>query len=291
MERHPIDGPIGLVVHPERKIDNALSAIHEWAERRGLRVGQVAVDGQNRRVADPIEPAECALIVAVGGDGTALAALHSGADVDSPVLGVACGSIGALTSVTADKVESALERVAEGDWRVHSLPALHVSDGNDSWVAINDLAVVRDGDGQLVTGILVDGEIYARVAGDGVIVATPIGSSAYTMAARGPLLTPTCENFVVTPIAAHGGSIPPLVLSGGNELGLELEPGFGGMRLEVDGRGKGSCAPKLTVELRKDYSTLVALDGGEAMIAGLRRRGLVLDSPRAKLREERSKQA
>jgi hypothetical protein len=95
----------------------------------------------------------------------------------------------------------------------------------------------------------------------------------------------------VTPLVAHGGSIPPLVLDHDNELGLEFEPGFGGMRLEVDGRGKGSCAGKLTVTLEKDYATLVTLDGGEAMIAGLRRRGLVLDSPRAKLRSERSKPA
>jgi NAD+ kinase len=107
------------------------------------------------------------------------------------------------------------------------------------------------------------------------------------MAARGPLLTPTCENFALTPIAAHGGSIPPLILSSGNKLTLELQPSFGGMRLEVDGRGKGSCAPELQVKHRTDYATLVTLEGGEAMIAGLRRRGLVLDSPRAKLRSER----
>jgi NAD+ kinase len=287
MERQPLDGPIGLVVHPKREIDNALRTIHEWAEAHGLRVGQVPVDGQHRKVAEPIDAGDCALIVAVGGDGTALAGLHAGAKASRPVLGVACGSIGALTSVTADKVDEALGQVVEGDWRPHSLPALDVKGDGLEAIAINDVAVVRDGDGQLISSISIDGQIYARVAGDGVIVATPIGSSAYTMAARGPLLTPTCDNFAVTPLASHGGSIPPLVLAGHNELTLELQAGYGGMRLEVDGRGTDANTDTLTITRRGGYATLVTLDGGEAMIAGLRRRGLVLDSPRAKLRTER----
>jgi NAD+ kinase len=285
MER-PLDGPVGLVVHPKRDIDRALAAIREWAEGRGVRVGQVAVDNVDRRVADPIEASDCDVIVAVGGDGTALAALHAGAASSRPVLGVACGSIGALTSIHADEVERALDQVAEGDWIPRELPALEIR-GDEERVAINDFAVVRDGDGQLVSSISVDGEIYARVAGDGVIVATPIGSSAYTMAAGGPLLTPTCDNFAVTPLAAHAGSVPPLVLSGSNELKLEFEPGFGGMRLEVDGRRADGDARALRIRRRAGYATLISLEDGETMIAGLRKRELVLDSPRAKLREGR----
>lgn len=285
MERH-IEGPIGLVIHPKRHLDRALDAIREWAEDRGVPVGQVLVDGIERRVAEPVDPANSDLIVAVGGDGTALAALHAGAPSSRPVLGVACGSIGALTTVHADDVRGALDQVAAGDWIARSLPALELKGGNGRF-AINDLAVVRDGDGQLVTSIAVDGQIYARVAGDGVIVATPIGSSAYTMAAGGPLLSPTCENFAVTPLASHGGSIPPLVLGADNDLTLELQPGLGGMRLEVDGRQADLDGTTLTVTRRPGYSTLVSLDGGESMIAGLRKRGLVLDSPRAKLRDQR----
>ena len=284
MERR-LDGPIGLVVHPKRDIERALDAIRQWADERGVRVGQVLVEGIDRRVADPIDPSETSLIAAVGGDGTALAALHEGARSSRPVLGVACGSIGALTSVHADEVERALDSVAEGDWVPRSLMALDVR-GDRDWIAINDVAVVRDGDGQLLSSVFVDAQPYAHLAGDGVIVASPIGSSAYTMAAGGPLLTPTCDNFAVTPLAAHGGSIPPLVVSGNNEVTLEFEPGYGGMRMEVDGHRVEAGGHTLTVKRRSDYVTLVGLEGGEAMIAGLRKRGLVLDSPRAKMREE-----
>jgi NAD+ kinase len=175
--------------------------------------------------------------------------------------------------------------VSAGDWIARELPALDV---NGDWIAINDLAVIRDGDGQLVTAISVDDQLYARVAGDGVIVATPIGSSAYTMAAGGPLLSPTCDNFAITPLAAHGGSIPPLVADGGNKVTLDAQPGYGGMRLEVDGRRTDCTATNLTITRRAGYATLISLEGGEAMITGLRKRGLLLDSPRAKLRDERS---
>ncbi len=285
MERQ-LDGPIGLVIHPKRDLDRTLAAIKAWAEGRDVPVGQVMVDRVVRRVADPIEAADCAMIAAVGGDGTALAALHAGAESQRPVLGVACGSIGALTSIHADEIERALDQVADGDWIPRELPALDVR-GDDEWIAINDIAVVRDGDGQLVSSISVDGQIYARAAGDGVIVATPIGSSAYTLAAGGPLLTPTCDNFAVTPVAPHAGSIPALVLSGDNEVELEFQPGYGGMRLEVDGQRTDAEPRKLHVTRRAGYARLVSLEGGEAMIAGLRKRNLVLDSPRAKLREER----
>src|SRR3954452_3008293 len=279
-----VDGPLGLVVHPKRDIDRALAGIREWADREGLQVGQVAVDGNDRRVADPIAGEDCAVIVAVGGEGTALAALHAGADAHKPVLGVACGSIGALTAVHANEVEDALDLMKAGDWTQRELPALKV---NGKRFAINDLAVVRDGDGQLVTSISIDGDLYASVAGDGVIVSTPLGSSAYTMAAGGPLLTTDCANFVVTPIASPGGSIPPLVADERNELSLDLQAGYGGVRLEVDGRGVMTGPKKLTITLQLAYATLVSLDGGERMISGLRARGLVVDSPRAKMREER----
>src|SRR4051794_33973994 len=201
---HPeLSGAIGLIVHPKRDIDGALSTITDWAGERGIKVGQVPVDGQHRQVAEPIDPDEPQLFVAVGGDGTALAALHAGARVGRPVLGIACGSVGALTAVTVDRLEWALDQVGAGRWREHRLPALDVR-GEQESVALNDVAVVRDGDGQIVTAVSLEGKLYARLAGDGIIVSTPSGSSAYTMAAGGPLLAATSETFVITPLAPHG---------------------------------------------------------------------------------------
>src|SRR5918992_5397076 len=88
---------IGLVVHPSRDIEDALATTRAWAEAHGVVLGQVPIPGQARRVAEPIDVASCELVLALGGDGTALAAMHAAAPASRPVLGVACGSIGAPT--------------------------------------------------------------------------------------------------------------------------------------------------------------------------------------------------
>ena len=107
-------------------------------------------------------------------------------------------------------------------------------------MAINDVAVVRNGTGQVIAEIRVDGELYARTAGDGLVVATPLGSTAYTMAAGGPIVLPAANAMVLTPLARHGGVSPSLVVGPESRIGLLVEPGYGGSRFEVDGQELGA---------------------------------------------------
>lgn len=280
---------IGLVVHPSRELDRVLGEIGEWAAARGTELGQVRIEGQARRVAEPVEPDACDLLIALGGDGTTLAALHAGAASSRPVLGIACGSVGALTSVASDRLGWALEQVDAGRWTPQELPGLEVGwDAVAGATAVNDLAVVRDGPGQVFVSISVDGVLYARVAGDGVVVASPLGSSAYAMAAGGPILGPGVEGMSVTALADHGGSCPALVTGPDARLELTIDPGYGGVRHEIDGRRRDIEGTSLTVVRRPAYATLVELAGEEPRLAGLRRRGLVVDSPRVLVRDARS---
>jgi NAD+ kinase len=279
---------LGLILHPRRDVDGALRAIRDWTSKHGVAVGQILIPGQPRRIADPVDVASCDLVVAVGGDGTTLAALHAGADASRPVLGVAAGSIGLLTSVHVDDLSAALEQVAEGNWTPRSLPALDIMAGTgEARTAINDFAAIRDGTGQTITAIRVDEELYARTAGDGLVVATQLGSSAYTMAAGGPILAPGAQGMVVTPLAHHGGVAPPLVVGPDSRLVLSVEPGYGGSRFEADGQVLATEAPEVTVTLRRDYATMVELGDEEPMLTGLRRRGLLADGPRILVRDKR----
>jgi NAD+ kinase len=282
-------GQLGLVVHPTRRLDSALEDVGAWASAHGLAVGQVPIPGQTRKVADPVDPAACDFLIALGGDGTTLSALHAGAPESRPVLGVACGSVGVLTSVDAERVAEALDQVASGRWTPLAVPGLTLSWGEaNGGVAINDVVLVRDGPGQILVSITVDGVLYARLAGDGVVVASALGSSAYTMAAGGPLLAPGADGMTVTPLSTHGGSCPPLVAGSASHLTLTIAPGYGGARCELDGRPTVMEGHLLTVRHRRDYATLVTLAEEEPRLSGLRRRGLVLDSPRALLRDTRS---
>jgi NAD+ kinase len=281
---------LGLVLHPHRDIDGALRAIRDWASKHGVAVGQVAIPGQARRMADPVDVASSDLLLAVGGDGTTLAALHAGADASRPVLGVAAGSIGILTSVYIDDLSTALEQVAEGNWTPRSLPALDITARTgEVQTAINDFAVIRDGTGQVITAITVNDELYVRTAGDGLVVATPLGSSAYTMAAGGPILAPGAHGIAVTPLAHHGGVAPPLVVGPDSRLVLSVEPGYGGARFEADGQVLATEAAEVTVTLRPEYATMITLGDQEPMLTGLRRRGLLVDGPRILVRDARVK--
>jgi len=280
---------LGLVVHPRREIDTAIDNARAWADANGAELVQIPVSGQERVVADPGEVASCDLVLAVGGDGTALHALHAAAPVNSPVLGVACGSLGALTATAADELGGALDRIAAGEWSPRRLPGLELTGARGmSRVAINDVVVVRRGPSQVIVEIHVDDQLYVRYAGDGIIVATPAGSSAYTLAAGGPILAERSDGLVLTPLAPHGGCCPPLVVGTASSVRLVIEPGYAGARMEFDGQAEDEEPTELSATRVEDYATLVGLGDSEPLLAGLRRRRILIDSPRVLARDDRA---
>jgi NAD+ kinase len=272
---------IGLVVHPTRDIDQPLRETRDWAAAEGSEVVQVAVEGQRRRVADLAQAADCDLILAIGGDGTTLAAIRAGAAADRPVLGVACGSLGVLTSVPETDVRSALGRFLAGDWMARPLPALDIErEGEGRLIAFNDVAIVRDGSGQVRAAAEADGVLFGRLAGDGCIVSTPAGSSAYTISAGGPLLAPGAAGFVLTPLPAHGASCPPLVLGPSSKLRVFALEGHGGARLEVDGQRVATDVRAVEVSYRDAAVVMVRFADEEPALTRLRRLRVIRDSAR-----------
>jgi NAD+ kinase len=281
---------LGVIVHPSRNIDGPLHSLFGWAKRRGVAVVQLPIDGQERLVAEPGEPGDCDLIVSIGGDGTMLAAIRVAVAVGRPVLGVACGSLGVLTAISADGLAECLDRFRRDDWSPRLLPALDVAcDGTADLFAFNDLVIVRAGIGQVRVASSVDGILFNRLAGDGSIVSTPIGSSAYTMAAGGPLVTAETEAYVLTPLPNHGGSRQPLVIGARSTLSLDISSGIGGVRLEIDGQIVATKPHTITVRFRPAVATLVAFPEQEPLFAGLRRRQLIVDGPRIVADEARGR--
>jgi NAD+ kinase len=139
--------------------------------------------------------------------------------------------------------------------------------------------VARRRAARLVT-VHVDGVLAGRLAGDGVIVSTPLGSSAYSLAAGGPLLGPGSVGLVLTPLPSHGGELPPIVLGPGAGLELEVGPRYAGARLEIDGQIVAGAPRRLRVTTRQAVARLVGFDGQPPLLSVLRNRGILLDSPR-----------
>jgi NAD+ kinase len=269
---------VALVVHPTRPVTAALARLERWLAENDLEIVRS-------------DPEEGDLVVALGGDGTVLAALRRAEPVGAPVLGVACGSVGVLAAVTAEDLEDALAHVRAGTWTPYPLPALAIEsgDGAAEW-AVNDFVAVRRGPGQLVANVSVDGELYVRIAGDGLVVATPLGSSAYSMAAGGPVLAQRTPAFVCTPVAMHGGNAPPLVVPASARIRVELQPGFAGYDVEIDGHNSPSPALDYTITLTEQKVTLVSIADRPLGLTRLREKHLINDSARILARDARGDQ-
>jgi NAD+ kinase len=272
---------IGVVIHPSRSVENPLRLLREWTEEHGVDVRQMPAAYSQRYVAEQGDPSESDLVVSIGGDGTTLAALRTGAAAHRPVMGVACGSLGALATVSVAEVTASLDRFARGEWQPRRFPALSIArEQGEPLFALNDVSVVRAGGGQVRVTATLDGTLYARAAGDGAVISTPLGSSGYAISAGGPLLAPGVDGFVFTPLPKHGGFCPPLMAGPKSVLEVEVEAGFGGARLEIDGQVVDEHVRSLAVSLREDVATMVSFSDQEALLTGLRRRGIILDSPR-----------
>ena len=206
----------------------------------------------------------------------------------TPVLGVACGSLGALSAVKAPDMVEALDLFTAGSWSRRELHALAASvDGEKVAWAINDFVLVRRA-GQLVVDVTVGGELYARLAGDGVVAATALGSSAYNMAAGGPVMATGTHAYLITPLLMHGGSAPPLVVRSDVETVLEARPGYAGFDVEVDGHGQEVDGTRFELRLVETAATLVSVGDPGLGLTALRRRGLITDSPRVLARDDRA---
>jgi NAD+ kinase len=280
---------VALVVHPTRQIDRVIGTIQRWTEEEGLALVQLGAEGSRRVMAPAGTVTEADLVVALGGDGTVLAALRLAADTRTPVLGVACGSLGALSAVTADELDGALDRFRSGDWITRALPALEMTSEQGADWAINDVVLVRRGAGQIAADITIDDELYVRLAGDGVIVATPLGSSAYSLAAGGALLPTGTQAFLCTPLAMHAGSAAPLVVPADAALSILVDPGYAGFDVEIDGQRRHIEGTRFRFVQHEDRVNLVTFATMGRGLAGLRRRGIIADSPRIAIRDKRTK--
>jgi NAD+ kinase len=276
---------VGVVVHPTRPVLDSLEVVERWAAEHGLEVVRLGSDEPLAPASGPASHTD--VIVALGGDGTILKALHKATALKAPVLGVAYGSLGALTTVPREGLRDGLERFAAGAWRARTLPGLEIrAGGTHLGCAFNDLVLSRGRGTQLLVYVWMDGELYARVAGDGLIVANPLGSSAYSMAAGGSLLAEGVDAFLCTPLAMHGGCAPALAVAGTSVVTLELHPTHSGYYLDVDGFAVPTEALRFEIARRPAHGTLVTFDDTGTSLTRLRARGLISDSPRVVGKEQ-----
>ena len=157
------------------------------------------------------------VILTIGGDGTILHVANLTLSYHKPILGINLGRCGFLATCEVDELETKLSAVARGRYSLDSRMLLYVRVlGDDGWEghALNDVVVTKGRLQQAIDfSVYCDDILVEHFRGDGVIVATPTGSTAYSLAAGGPIVEPTAENMIVTPICPHSLATPPMVFA------------------------------------------------------------------------------
>lgn len=153
------------------------------------------------------------VVLAVGGDGTMLAAVRRSMAWDVPVLGFNLGTLGFLANAEPGEIESVVERLLSGSFEIENRTTVAATVGGVTANGLNDVVVEKVDSTRLVSlDVSVDGEPFVTYQADGLVVATPTGSTAYSFSARGPLVDPRVDALVMTPVAAHSLFDRPLVL-------------------------------------------------------------------------------
>ena len=259
---------LGLVLHPRSDPTPVVEKLTSWARSHGK---QVIVDARDAvRVPDDIESVSAAQLVgqadaliSLGGDGTMLGALRLVAQRPVPILGVNLGNRGFLVEVQPHELDAALDRLDTGDYTVEEHCAAVLTDGSDESIAFNDIALASvPGEGAVEALLRMDGRAGGRYRCDALVIATPIGSTAYSYAAGGPVVSPMLDAMVISPVAPISGISRAAVISAAEPIALALLEGSGQPALQVDGTIVRRMQPgeALEVRLRPRAGLVVRLD-------------------------------
>lgn len=246
---------IGIILHSKRA--DALEYAARVVTYLKARKVEVCAEGefaQELGVTSFTHTDKADVILSLGGDGTLLRGVQYAFKWEALLLGINMGRVGFLTEAEPQDIEAALEAVITGAYAIEERPVLHVSSADKHWHALNDVVLSRGGRARLTTiNAWVDGELSGRYVADGVVVATPTGSTGYSLSAGGPIVSPKVDCMVITPICAHTLQHRPTVVHGGAEITLELLPDdVQTASLQVDGQSCMELISGMKAEIRMD---------------------------------------
>ena len=257
-----------LVAHHDRVEAAALARLaSEWLTEHGHSAWMMPVDAEPLALLDLMserKPESAGLALSLGGDGTMLRTVKVLGASGVPIIGVNVGLLGYLTEVEPPALTAALQRwaagSAAGEWQIEERMMLDATlrrsgvDATESWTALNEGVVEKLEPGHTVRLLVrIDGATFTSYAADGLIIATPTGSTAYSLSARGPVVSPRHRALLLTPVSPHMLFDRSLVLDPDEEVEIEVI-GDRPATLSIDGQTAASLAEGDTVAVRASAS-------------------------------------
>ncbi|MEJ7809167.1 MAG: NAD(+)/NADH kinase [Gemmatimonadaceae bacterium] len=223
--------------------------------------------------------AELDLMLTLGGDGTMLRGARMLEGRPVPVLGANLGHLGFLTSCGPDELESALRRFLAGEHRLEPRMALLArpsgAEHGVTWRALNDIVLHKGGFARVINlRVSSNDELIATFAADGLIISTPTGSTAYSLSAGGPVVVPTVESILLTPISAHTLAIRPVLLPPSDMVEVRADNGPDELLITVDGQVGDSIARGQGLTIRRSPNPVLIVRFSEHTFFSRMRRKL-----------------
>lgn len=204
--------------------------------------------------------------LSLGGDGTMLSAVSQVRDSNIPIAGINFGRLGFLASIHKTEIVAALDDIFAQNYKLQSRELLQVTGHHqqvfgDENFALNDITIFRHGSSSMITiNVILNGELLNSYWADGIIIATPTGSTAYSLSCGGPIIMPGSGNFVITPIAPHNLNVRPIIISADSELELEIESRTEKYIVSCDSKTETlSTQTKLKIQRAPFYINLIRL--------------------------------
>jgi NAD+ kinase len=248
----------GIVIKPHApNIEEILRDLMQGLEERKIACLLEDVAARKLLLKDGIPreelPGRVDLMIVLGGDGTLLSIAHLAAQRDVPVLGVNLGRLGFLTEVPTDEVYITLDSFLAGrEETISSRLLLEAECRSKTYYCLNDVVINKGAVARMIQiGIRIDEREIAALKGDGLIVSTPTGSTAYSLSAGGPIVQPYVPALVLSPICPHTLSFRPMVVSSGSKIRLQLLTAGEEVYLTLDGQRGITLGKNDVIEIKK----------------------------------------
>ncbi len=257
---------IGIISKPKKKeVREIVQPLLKWLRERDV---EVFMDRETGSILETTEhclsrnemPGQVDLLVVLGGDGTLLATARALNRKPVPILAVNMGGLGFLTVITREGIYATLETVLSGNFRTERRvqiegELIRADEAIASFLALNDVVLNKGAIARILDfDLRIDGEFVSTYKSDGLIVSTPTGSTAYSLAAGGPIITPSVAAFIITPICAHTLTNRPLVLPDTVKIEVVVKSQREAAYLTVDGQVGIAAYSEDVVRLRKACS-------------------------------------
>ena len=265
---------IGIWGNTEKKsFWKLLPGLLEWSRKNSLEVflttrimnNPNAKGLKNSSIETSDKFSELDFILALGGDGTFLSLSRALGNIDTPILGIHLGDLGFLAKVVLSDLYVRLSQVIAGDFQIEKRMLIQASilksNKKIDFVALNDF-VFTNGDSHrmLSTLVEVDTHFVGNYKSDGLIISTPTGSTAYSLSAGGPIVTPSVDSIIITPTSAHTLTSRPIVIPGDSKVTIEFSDADKSILFIADGQIHDTLDPSCKIEITKTNYSVSLID-------------------------------